>query len=105
MAVKKKLSEQLPLLYPNGRKIDVKKLKDLKDLLPYIPPILHHFYSALEEGHDEDVRDEDDMELISIDTDNITKSTPIEQPTKRKPGRPPKNPKEPKKPKITKKNP
>lgn len=98
----RKLSEQLPLLYPNGRKIDVKKFKDLKDLLPYIPPILHQFYTDLEEGQDQDDRDEDDMELISIDTD-IPEAITVEQSTKRKPGRPPKNNEEPKKPKILKK--
>lgn len=51
---------QLPLLYPNGRTIESKKLKDLKDLLPFIPPICHEFYYNLQETHT-DERDEEDV--------------------------------------------
>jgi hypothetical protein len=39
--------EDLPLLNSNGRPINDKKKKDLKELLPYIPPIHHSFYRRL----------------------------------------------------------
>lgn len=38
---------RLDVLYPNGRKIDSKKKKDLLDLINYIPPIYHDFYKKL----------------------------------------------------------
>nr|CAI5848482.1 unnamed protein product [Callosobruchus analis] len=39
---------KLQLLYPTGRKIDHLKYSNLKDLLPYIPPIHHAFYLSLQ---------------------------------------------------------
>lgn len=39
--------QELDVLFPNGRTIDYAKLKDLKSLLPYIPPIHHEFYNNL----------------------------------------------------------
>lgn len=36
-----------PLLYPNGRTISKEKLKDMKDLLKYIPPIKHEYFTLL----------------------------------------------------------
>lgn len=38
---------QLNILYPNGHKIDIKKKKDLLELLPFIPPIYHNFYKHM----------------------------------------------------------
>ncbi|KAG8245895.1 hypothetical protein J6590_096966 [Homalodisca vitripennis] len=38
---------QLDVLYPNGRKIDEPKNKDLMSLLEYIPPIKHSFYTSI----------------------------------------------------------
>nr|CAI5828727.1 unnamed protein product [Callosobruchus analis] len=40
---KVEIIQDLPLLYPNGREIEILKYKNLIDLLPYIPPILHKF--------------------------------------------------------------
>lgn len=45
----------LDLLYPNGRKIEKKKLGNLHELLGYIPPIYHDFYLNIN-------ADEDDVE-------------------------------------------
>ena len=35
------------LLYPNRRPITLAKKKDMNDLLPYIPPVHHHFFRNL----------------------------------------------------------
>jgi hypothetical protein len=37
---------EVGLLYPNGRKISQEKAKDLKERLPYIPPVHHSFYKS-----------------------------------------------------------
>lgn len=44
------LNEPLDLLFPEGRSIDKPKLADLKDLMPFIPPIHHQFYTNLSSG-------------------------------------------------------
>lgn len=49
--IKKRTSkkiEELPLLYPLGRKIDQKKFADLQELLPFVPPVCHDFYRKLQ---------------------------------------------------------
>lgn len=38
---------ELPLLYPTGREIEPAKYSNLKDLLAYVPPYLHNFYTNL----------------------------------------------------------
>ena len=40
-------------LYSSTRPINLSKLKDLKSLLWYIPPIYHAFYTALESSDGE----------------------------------------------------
>ncbi|CAH1958505.1 unnamed protein product [Acanthoscelides obtectus] len=46
--------KELNLLYPKGRKVDIKKKKDLLDLVCFIPPIHHEFYQNLKTTHDQD---------------------------------------------------
>ncbi|CAH1960749.1 unnamed protein product [Acanthoscelides obtectus] len=46
--------KELNLLYPKGRKVDIKKKKDLLDLVCFIPPIHHEFYQNLKTAHDQD---------------------------------------------------
>ena len=41
------ISSDPSLLNPKGRTITKEKMKDLKDLLPYIPPVHHKFYKSL----------------------------------------------------------
>ena len=41
------ISDGQPLLNVNGRAISKEKYKDLKDLLPYIPPVHHSFFKSL----------------------------------------------------------
>lgn len=41
------VSAQLPILYKNGRKIDAKKLKDISELMHFIPPVAQEFYKQL----------------------------------------------------------
>ncbi|XP_050497716.1 uncharacterized protein LOC126878867 [Diabrotica virgifera virgifera] len=40
-------SSPLSLLYPNGRTVDQKKIKDIEDLMVFIPPIAQEFYKNL----------------------------------------------------------
>jgi len=47
--------DNLPVLYPDGRPIQRKKLLDLKSLLSFVPPVHHKFYRGLKE----DVNDDD----------------------------------------------
>lgn len=58
---------ELPILYPNGREISTEKLKDLLDLLAFIPQQFHKFYLDL--GHSENIREEETVD-ISSDSDN-----------------------------------
>ena len=44
---------ELPVLYPRGRLLSEMKLKDLKSLLKYVPPIHHSFYNNLESTTEE----------------------------------------------------
>ena len=37
----------LPLLYGGPRPIDEKKLKNILELLEFVPPVYHEFYEAL----------------------------------------------------------
>lgn len=39
---------ELEVLNPHGRKIDQLKYSNLMDLLPYVPPIYHEFYTSLQ---------------------------------------------------------
>ena len=41
------ISDHQPLLNPKGKSISKEKLTDLKDLLPYVPPVHHKFYKTL----------------------------------------------------------
>lgn len=40
-------SVKISSLYPDGRPIQRLKLKDLKELMKYIPAVNHHFYKQL----------------------------------------------------------
>ena len=42
-----KLTKTLQIVYPNDRPISAAKRKDLDDLIKYIPPIHHQFYSDI----------------------------------------------------------
>ena len=42
-----KLTKTLHILYPNGRPISSAKRKDFDDLIKYISPIHHQFYSDI----------------------------------------------------------
>jgi hypothetical protein len=52
----------LPVLYPNMRQLKANKVKDLTDLLQFIPPVHHGFYRQLLEDHtdSDDSQPEDD---------------------------------------------
>lgn len=54
---------QLDVLYPEGKQISVEKKKDLVELLQYIPPIHHAFYTNIKDSaalrNDLDVGQED----------------------------------------------
>jgi hypothetical protein len=52
-----------PLLYPNGRTLTKKKLKDLVDLSQCIPPVHHPFYK--------DLKGSDDVEDIGLLTEML----------------------------------
>ena len=41
------ISDDQPLLNPKEKSISKEKLTDLKDLLPYVPPVYHKFYKTL----------------------------------------------------------
>nr|CAH7737821.1 unnamed protein product [Callosobruchus chinensis] len=60
----------LPLLYPNGRHIEILKYQNLVELLPYIPPILHEFYKNLKvknaENAENTVNIDDAMALYDL---------------------------------------
>lgn len=61
------LLDTLPMLYPNGRKIDVKKFANLQELLDFIPPVHHKFYNDLQFQNNGDAdpnRDEDDEVMV-----------------------------------------
>lgn len=40
----------LPLIYPEGRKLSAAKIKDIKSLLSYVPPVNHQFYNNMIEN-------------------------------------------------------
>lgn len=61
------IKTELPILYPNGREISTEKLKDLLELLAYIPQQFHKFYIDL--GHSETEQQEEVVD-ISSDSDN-----------------------------------
>lgn len=48
------LNEPLLNLFPCGRPIDKLKLKDLNDILPFIPPVRHEFYKNLKPSNPTD---------------------------------------------------
>jgi len=54
----------LDLLYPNGHTITEAKKKDLLDLLAFILPIKHQFYTNLkvDKNHEEDYQDTNEHE-------------------------------------------
>lgn len=52
----------LPLLWPNGKELSSSKVKDLKDILKFIPEDCKHFYSFLETVRSAEF--EDDFEGI-----------------------------------------
>lgn len=47
----------LPILYPQSRKIAYAKYKDLQKLLKYIPDKFHNFYQSLEHDQDNSIKD------------------------------------------------
>lgn len=47
-------------LYDGVRKISKEKLKDLTELLCYVPPVHHHFFQALSSADSQETDDEDD---------------------------------------------
>ena len=52
---------ELPVLYENGRSINVKKLDDIMSLLQFIPPLYHDFYKKLrstEDSEDSEIENE-----------------------------------------------
>lgn len=53
--------ENVPILNPEGRKINSLKHRDLLSLLPFIPSIHHELYTNLkpakEKGHEEEEND------------------------------------------------
>ena len=49
---------ELPLLYENGRSINVKKLDDIMSLLQFIPPLYHDFYKKLRSTEDSEIENE-----------------------------------------------
>ncbi|KAJ8889319.1 hypothetical protein PR048_008818, partial [Dryococelus australis] len=38
----------LPILYPQGRELSEEKLKDVRSLLQFVPPVYHAFYNGLQ---------------------------------------------------------
>lgn len=45
---KPKGREPLSLLYPHGREVNSLKLKDIRELMAFIPPIHQEFYNKLQ---------------------------------------------------------
>lgn len=43
----------LPTLYPNGRKLTQEKIKDITNLLQFVPPIFNCFYTNPETAGEE----------------------------------------------------
>ncbi|CAF4825429.1 unnamed protein product [Pieris macdunnoughi] len=41
---------KLDPLYPDGQSISCEKKKDLLDLLPFIPPVYHSFYTSIKDN-------------------------------------------------------
>jgi len=39
--------QNLPMLYPSGRRISQAKFKDIQDLMKYVPPVHHEFYKSI----------------------------------------------------------
>jgi len=66
---------KLPMLYPSGRLISRAKFKDIQDLMKYVPPIHHDFYSSIpheqhkSSGPDvaEDINDHDSDAMSDVD--------------------------------------
>lgn len=61
------IKTEMPILYPDGREISTEKLKDLLELLAYIPQQFHKFYIDL--GHSETGQQEEVVD-ISSDSEN-----------------------------------
>jgi hypothetical protein len=58
----------LTTLYPNGRKLSDEKLKDVKSLLQFMPPMFHTFYTNLEANTNEDVIEQIPMVINLMNT-------------------------------------
>lgn len=61
------IKTELPILYPNGRTITTEKMKDLLNLLSYMPQQFHKFYINL--GHSDVDQPEEPM-YISSESDD-----------------------------------
>jgi hypothetical protein len=60
----------LTTLYPNGRKLSDERLKAVKSLLQFVPPIFHTFYTNLEANTNEDVTEQSDSDGDELGENN-----------------------------------
>lgn len=63
---------QLPPLYPGPRQISSAKLADLKELLSYVPPVHHAFFTALSSDADGGEESSDEMETDDNESDIVS---------------------------------
>lgn len=73
--------KNLPLLYPRGREIDILKYNNLLELLPYVPPIFHKFYTDLQvKGNATNTNPDDDPMRLRDPTEfSLSENTEFSQ--------------------------
>ena len=78
-------SFKLKPLYTSARKLKPSKVKDLLNLLPFIPPIYHSFYISIKRATDTSKEDyEDLLELENEPDEDIQETSSIRSHSSRK---------------------